>query len=175
MSTKVCFRCQCEKPLEAFYAHPKMADGRLGKCKECTKADTKANREDRKDYYQAYDRRRAKNPDRTAARLEYQKTDAFRESHAKASARWDASNREWRKAHHAVNNAIREGRLIKQPCHVCGELDVDGHHPDYSAPLDVVWLCSRHHAELHEEHREHLRQLENRSNNLLSAQQEVVH
>ena len=40
---KRCFRCLCEKPLAAFYRHPEMADGYLGKCKDCTKADVKRN------------------------------------------------------------------------------------------------------------------------------------
>ena len=147
----------------------------MAKCKECTKADVKANREARKDYYQAYDRKRGKNPDRVAARLAYQETDAYRESAALAKKRWAASNRVRRKAQIALNNAIRDGRLTKQPCHVCGELEAEGHHPDYSAPLDVVWLCSRHHAQLHEEHRERMRQLENQSNNSLGGQHFVVH
>ncbi len=38
---KKCFKCSNTKPLTDFYAHPRMADGRLGKCKECTKKDTK--------------------------------------------------------------------------------------------------------------------------------------
>jgi hypothetical protein len=40
---KTCFKCQTEKPLEEFYAHPGMADGRLGKCKDCTKKDVSGN------------------------------------------------------------------------------------------------------------------------------------
>lgn len=38
---KICFKCNKEKELTEFYKHPKMGDGHLGKCKECTKLDTK--------------------------------------------------------------------------------------------------------------------------------------
>ena len=38
---KKCFKCGIEKELSEFYAHPRMGDGHLGKCKECTKNDTK--------------------------------------------------------------------------------------------------------------------------------------
>lgn len=38
---KICFKCGKEKELSEFYPHKKMTDGVLGKCKECTKLDTK--------------------------------------------------------------------------------------------------------------------------------------
>lgn len=158
--SKVCFKCGMDKPLEAFYAHPKMADGRLGKCKECTRADVKSNREIRKDYYQLYDRKRASIPKRVAARESYRMTDAYKEAHRKALKKWDANNRERRKAQIAVSNAVRDGRLVKQLCHVCGDANVEAHHPDYSRPLDVVWLCVGRHSQLHTEHNETVRQLE---------------
>lgn len=44
---------------------------------------------------------------------------------------------------------IRSGRLIKQPCEVCGSKIVEAHHDDYEKPLDVRWLCKKHHAEHH--------------------------
>lgn len=50
-----------------------------------------------------------------------------------------------------VLTAIRSGNLVKQPCQVCGEMEVEAHHEDYSKPLDVWWLCKPHHAARHRE------------------------
>lgn len=53
------------------------------------------------------------------------------------------------KARAITKNAIESGALIKKPCEVCGDIKVEGHHPDYSKPLEVNWLCKRHHSSLH--------------------------
>lgn len=45
--------------------------------------------------------------------------------------------------------AIKRGVLIKQPCEVCGEVNVDAHHDDYEKPLEIRWLCKNHHREYH--------------------------
>jgi hypothetical protein len=49
--------------------------------------------------------------------------------------------------------AISQGRLTRAPCEVCGSATTDGHHEDYSRPLDVHWLCRKHHAGRHREMR----------------------
>jgi hypothetical protein len=45
--------------------------------------------------------------------------------------------------------AVRSGRLVRKPCEVCGEPKSEGHHEDYHKPLEVVWLCRRHHKLAH--------------------------
>jgi ribosomal protein S27AE len=55
-----------------------------------------------------------------------------------------------RKAHYAVFRA-KGVFLHEKPCEVCGATEnVHAHHDDYSKPLEVRWLCSRHHAEHHQ-------------------------
>ena len=56
-----------------------------------------------------------------------------------------------RKASDALNNAIKSGKLKKQPCMICGEIKVEAHHYDYTKPLEVEWLCMLHHRQLHKE------------------------
>lgn len=90
-------------------------------------------------------------PHRVAARAEYAGTSAYKVSHEAAAKRWAAKHPERRKANIAVGNAVRAGRLVPWPCCAVPECDgkPQGHHPDYSRPLDVVWLCPTHHDEAH--------------------------
>ena len=51
-----------------------------------------------------------------------------------------------------VGRAIRAGTLSRGPCEVCGfDGRTHAHHDDYSKPLDVRWLCQRHHTEQHKD------------------------
>ncbi len=52
-------------------------------------------------------------------------------------------------AHDKVEWAIKTGILVRQTCEVCSRPDADAHHDDYSKPLEVRWLCSKHHAVMH--------------------------
>jgi hypothetical protein len=44
---------------------------------------------------------------------------------------------------------IKRGKLIPQPCQECKIEPAQAHHPDYSNPRLVVWLCEAHHRQLH--------------------------
>lgn len=135
---KKCFKCGVTKTLDNFYAHPEMADGRLGKCKECTKSDIQANYRKRKEHYSEYDRQRAKSPQRKSWRTRSQRSIRQRLPHKT-------------KARQAVSRAVRNGSLVRMPCEKCGNVKSEGHHDDYSKQLEVRWLCRKHHREHHQE------------------------
>jgi hypothetical protein len=47
-----------------------------------------------------------------------------------------------------VKMEMRKGTILQKPCEICGEKG-QAHHKDYDKPLEVTWLCVRHHAEQH--------------------------
>jgi len=138
MPYKKCFKCGKRKDLNDFYAHPQMADGHLGKCKSCTKRDVhkRYDSQEGRTKVVAYEKQRALSPERRKKALEYQR-------------KRRAKNPRKNKARQAVSNAVRDGRLVKLPCQVCGSPKSQAHHPDYRSPLKVVWLCFKHHREIH--------------------------
>jgi ribosomal protein S27AE len=49
-----------------------------------------------------------------------------------------------------VRRALKRGDIKRQPCEVCGTTwNIHAHHDDYEKPLDVRWLCGRHHLRNH--------------------------
>lgn len=44
---------------------------------------------------------------------------------------------------------IKTGKLYKGLCEICGSSNVEAHHDDYDKPLQVRWLCRKHHLEHH--------------------------
>jgi len=69
---------------------------------------------------------------------------------AQATAKWRSNHPEKKAAHQAIQTAVRNGTLTKQPCEVCGIVErIHAHHDDYGQPLQVNWLCHSHHMERH--------------------------
>lgn len=48
---------------------------------------------------------------------------------------------------------VKRGTLLKEPCSVCGSPESQMHHPDYSNPRLVEWLCRPCHLQHHVEER----------------------
>ena len=45
--------------------------------------------------------------------------------------------------------ALKRGIIKAEPCEVCGNTNSEKHHDDYDKPLEVRWLCKRHHGRQH--------------------------
>lgn len=136
MTSKICFKCSIEWPLHYFYKHTGMKDGHLNKCKKCAKNDSNNRRDNNLDKVKEYDRHRYKNDMKRRA------------DHRESTKKHRKKYPEKYKARMAVSNAVRDKRLIKLPCCVCGDVKSTAHHEDYSKPLEVVWVCLKHHKEL---------------------------
>lgn len=65
------------------------------------------------------------------------------------TARWRDKFPEKLSAQQKLRYAVKTGRLERKPCEECGNSKSEGHHPDYSKPLEVKWLCRKCHAKEH--------------------------
>ena len=151
---KKCFKCEERKPVSDFYRHPQMGDGYLGKCKDCTKKDAEIRRHAKQSDPEWVEKERVRQMNKERKRRQsasgvlfgtYVKPRIFKVA-------WRGRNPEKMKAHNALNNAVRDGKVKSMPCVACGA-KAHGHHEDYSKPLAVVWLCPAHHAARHVEMR----------------------
>ena len=118
---KTCTTCKEQKPIEQFYRDKSKPGGRSCCCRTCRLVQ--------------WARTYAKNQHKIYGRV----------------LAWRAKHPERRRAHKLVEKAIRLGEIIRQPCRVCSNPKTHAHHDDYSKPLDVVWLCSKHHIARHKE------------------------
>lgn len=125
---KTCNGCGELKPLDAFGIRRvgRSRDGHNARCRVCVGA-----------------RKR-------------QWAEANPEARKRKGRRWARKNPpipEVKRSRRAVLRAVAAGDLVRPA--VCGQCGVgckpDGHHEDYSKPLEVVWLCRSCHSALHRE------------------------
>ena len=152
---KVCRECNTEKPLTEFYKHERMADGHLNKCIPCVKSRVHKHREAHLEKILEDDKKRAKKPHRVQARKDYQQTEAGKLSKKRAMAAYFKRHPMIYAARVITGNAIRDGKLFPQAsCSACNSTEkIEGHHDDYTKPLDVRWLCERCHKQWHRENK----------------------
>ncbi len=70
--------------------------------------------------------------------------------------------RQWRKTHPLnaeqkrkdicrsyAHQYLKRGKIIKELCKKCGDINSQMHHPDYNKPLLIEWYCRPCHLGLH--------------------------
>jgi hypothetical protein len=71
---------------------------------------------------------------------------------ANARMRYQKEPLNYKRAHYTLHDAVRYKKIEKQPCAICGESKVEGHHYLGYEPenwLTVQWLCRKHHFDTH--------------------------
>lgn len=143
---RTCNICGITNATAEFYA------GVTSRCKSCHRAKVKQNRQDKADYYKTYDAIRFQNDPKVRERhRRYQATDKGKASMLQSRLKWLEANQDKRAAHVLLGNAVRDGRVMKpKSCQICAAGGrIDGHHDDYTKPLDVIWCCRKCHIEIH--------------------------
>lgn len=130
--SKKCTQCKQIKPKIGFYKKNTSSDGLQSFCKMCYREYDIAR-------YYRNPKRHDKYPQNRDVRLNYENM--------------KAKYPEKFKARQALRNAVAIGKIIKKPCKICKDPKVEGHHPDYSKPLKVLWLCIKHHKDIHRKKR----------------------
>jgi hypothetical protein len=173
---KNCRDCGELKPLNEFYTHKQMFDGHLNKCKECVKKRVHEHRGNNLEKIKEYDRNRPNKKERVEKFRQY--IDYIRENdvekynshlkHRKDYLQWLKLNdvekynhyvqthnkacKIWRQSKNHVHNHVARKLVNPKICEKCGsDYYVQGHHEDYSKPLDVIWLCCKCHMKRHRE------------------------
>lgn len=144
---KFCRNCRRELPASSFHKHSKRPDGLQDHCKECRETWRKANPDRIAQHGRSY---RERHKERARQRqLRWAHSPVGVASQKRKYAAYKNRFPERIRANHALQEAVAAGKIHRGPCAVCGAARTVGHHENYSAPLEVVWLCHRHHAELH--------------------------
>lgn len=141
MTEKACTKCGEVKSLSEYHRHRGMKDGRAAACGSCQRAASRA-------WHKA-------NPKRTARNRQRWKQEN-RAKVAAMSASWERKNPEKTRAQSTVAYAIKKGDLVRpDACEDCGESCMPhAHHPDYSKPYEVMWLCRPCHGKAHKRYAE---------------------
>lgn len=149
---KRCRECGKEKELKEFYAHSQMKDGHLNKCIDCVKVRVSDHRTRNLEKVHLYDRERGRSEKRLALNRERSRKRSAQYAIYKTA--WAKRNRIKVNAALKARRAVQKGDIAKKSCEVCGAVKVQGHHDDYSKPLEVRWLCQKHHKELHRRYKD---------------------
>lgn len=138
-----CKKCGPLPKADFYKSNPRL-------CKKCVIVKVKTYRKTNLEQIRAYDQLRGALEHRKERNRQFSKSYTKDGRHGVVVRAWRTRNPEKYAAYNALNNAIRDGMITKGPCEVCGETrGVEGHHDDYSKPLEVRWRCKQHHEDTH--------------------------
>ena len=66
---------------------------------------------------------------------------------------WRQKNSDIKRAENLSYMAFKNGLIKQNICQICGEIKTEMHHPDYILPLNVIWVCKKHHVFFHQQKR----------------------
>ncbi len=132
ITEKQCCRCKKVLPIYQFW---RRTDKRyVPYCKNCSRLILRDNRARNEDTFKSKDKRYY---DKHKQEISDKRKKDYKENYHKSVAR------------QTVRSAIKKGTLVRRTCEKCPSLDSEAHHPDYTKPLEVVWLCGVCHHRLH--------------------------
>lgn len=140
-----CKKCGKEKQIDDFPKHKQCRAGVINTCKNCQKEYLKQWKKKNPDKIKKYNKTRNETGIGRKCLREWQKKN-------KDKIKQNLSRPEVRLKHLArltLNNSIKLGKTKRMFCEICGEEKSEAHHEDYNKPLEVMWLCNKHHRELH--------------------------
>ncbi len=138
---RVCAVCKIAKPFEDFVKDKRKIYGIGYYCRDCEKIRTT-------DFWiKNKSRIQEKQRERYWANREkmLEKNRNYYKKYGKKTPRDPLKE----KARSITKYAIKLGHIVRQPCEVCGESRSQSHHTDYDKPLEIMWLCKKHHMEWH--------------------------
>lgn len=148
---KSCSVCKETKPEAAFNKRRDSSDGLRAYCKKCHYGYTR--RWQQRNYLTERARLRAigiRNGKADKNRIYLLRNQDKKADYLVRHNIWRSQNRDITAANRLVARALKDGVLTKQPCTLCGcALATEGHHQDYNRPLDIQWLCKKHHRAWH--------------------------
>ena len=139
LMTKRCSKCSRDLAFICFGMDRAGKDGLQGWCRECRSAYGRAHREKDRAWQTRY--RKTRPEKLKLSRARYRKTPLGKANHARAMVNYRRAHPLRSIANSALSHAVGSGRVKRLPCEACGAILSEGHHPDYSKPLEVVWLC----------------------------------
>lgn len=146
---KRCSKCKVVQPVCNFDSHKGVSGGLACHCKACKKDYLVAYRAKNREHVLSLARERDNRPVNREKKKKQRQTPSGAEISRAATARHRKNFPEKDRARKLAANAVERGDLLRQPCEICGEYPAHGHHDDYTKPLEVRWLCVKHHNEWH--------------------------